>query len=196
MGCTRIIGCWLAAMLCLVASPAWTEESVAPEAVDPGFAVLTAESTLVDGVVRLDALFELRLSDQLVDALQNGISLNLMIEIEVVKQRKYLWAKQVAALEQRYRISYQPLTNHYVLNNLNSDLVFQFPTLESLLAVMAALREFPLLDYSLLEPEASYIGEIRIAVDRSSFPVPLRLMSYVSGDWHLISRWYSWPLLP
>ena len=83
-----------------------------------------------------------------------------------------------------------------VLNNLNSELEFQFATFESLLAVLARLHGLPLLDHSLLEEEAEYSGEIRITVDRNSFPVPLRLMSYVSGDWHLASDWYSWPLLP
>jgi len=200
MGCMRTIGRWLL-MLCLalplVWAPAWADEPVAPELeAEPGFAVLTAGSKLVDGVVRLDVLFDLQFSDQLVEALQNGISLNLLIEIEILKQRNYLWSKQVATLEQRYQISYQPLTNHYVLNNLNSDLEFQFPTFESLLAVVTMLHDFPLLDYTLLEEEASYLGDIRIAVDRSSFPVPLRLMSYVSDDWHLASDWYSWPLLP
>jgi len=198
MGCIRTIGRWLL-MLCLalplVWATAWADESATPES-ESGFAVLTAESKLVDGVVRLDVLFDLQFSDQLVEALQNGISFNLLIEIEILKQRNYLWSKQVATLEQRYQISYQPLTKHYVLNNLNSDLEFQFPTFESLLAVVTMLHDFPLLDYSLLEAEASYVGDIRIAVDRSSFPVPLRLMSYVSGDWHLTSDWYSWPLLP
>ncbi len=197
MGCLRIIGRCLAAMLCFAVSQTWADEPAAPGLeTEPGFAVLTAESQLVDGVVRLDVLFELRFSEQLVEALQNGVSLNLLIDIDILKERRYLWSKSVARLEQRYQISYQPLTNTYVLVNLNSDLEFQFPTLESLLAVIAMLHDFPLLDYSLLEAEASYRGDIRIAVDRDSFPVPLRLMSYVSGDWHLVSDWYSWPLLP
>ncbi len=197
MGCLRIIGRCLAALLCFAVSQTWADEPTASRLeTEPGFTVLTAESQLVDGVVRLDVLFELRFSEQLVEALQNGVSLNLLIDIEILKERSYLWSKSVATLEQRYQISYQPLTNTYVLVNLNSDLEFQFPTLESLLAVMTMLHDFPLLDYSLLETETSYRGDIRIEVDRDSFPVPLRLMSYVSGDWHLVSDWYSWPLLP
>ena len=197
MGEMRTIGCWLAVLLCFAVSQAWAEEPATPELEsEPGFTVLTAESQLVDGVVRLDVLFGLTFSDDLVEALQNGVSLNLLIDIEILKERNYVWSKQVAKIEQRYQISYQPLTNLYVLNNLNSDLVFQFPTLESLLAVITVLHDFPLLDYSLLEADASYRGDIRISVDRESFPVPLRLMSYVSGDWHLASDWYSWPLLP
>jgi len=189
----RTIGRGLAAMLCLAVSQAWAEEPVTTE---PGFAVLTAESRPVNGVVRLNVLFELAFSKQLVEALQNGVSLNLLIDIAILKERSYVWSKQVATLQQRYQISYQPLTNTYALANLNSDLEFQFPTLESLLAVITVLHDFPLLDYSLLDAEASYRGEIRIAVDRDSFPVPLRLMSYVSSDWHLVSDWYSWSLLP
>lgn len=176
--------------LYLCAAPAYAQQQ------EPGFEVVSAQSALVDDVVRLDVLFDLRLGEQLIEALQNGVSLNLRIDIQINKDRKYIWSTTIATLEQRYQISYQPLTDHYVLNNLNSEVVFQFPSLESLLAVVSVLNDFPLLDYSLLDPDGRYFGEIRIEIDRDSFPVPLRLMSYVYGDWHIASRWYSWPLLP
>lgn len=195
MGSRIIRRCLAALLLCLIVPGVWAEEPLAPEP-EPGFTVLKAESRLVDGVVRLNSRFELRFSEQLVEALQNGVTLNLLVDIDISKQRNYLWSKQVTALQQRYQISFQPLTNTYVLINLNSELEFHFPTLESVLAVVATLHDFPLLDFSLLEPEANYRGQIRIAVDRDSFPVPLRLMSYVSGDWYLESDWFSWPLLP
>lgn len=185
---------WLAGMaLSLVVAPAWGQE---PPAVTPGFEVISVSSRLADQVLRLDALFELRVSQQLVEALQNGVALNLLIEIEVSKERDYLWSASVASLTQRYQISYQPLTKHYVLENLNSGVEFQFPSLESLLAVASVLSDFPLLDSSLLEEDARYYGEIRISIDRDSFPVPLRLMSYVTDDWYLASEWFAWPLLP
>ncbi|ALP54330.1 hypothetical protein Tel_14905 [Candidatus Tenderia electrophaga] len=185
---------WLAGMaLGLVVAPAWGQE---PPAVTPGFEVISVSSRLADQVLRLDALFELRVSQQLVEALQNGVALNLLIEIEVSKERDYLWSASVASLTQRYQISYQPLTTHYVLENLNSGVEFQFPSLESLLAVASVLSDFPLLDSSLLEEDARYYGEIRISIDRDSFPVPLRLMSYVTDDWYLASEWFAWPLLP
>lgn len=183
---------WLAVLLfCCALSPASAQQQA-----EPGFSVISAESQLVDDVVRLNALFDLRFSEQLVEALQNGVPLNLVIEIEISKLRSYLWSTTVTTLEQRYQISFHPLTKHYVLHNLNSEVEFQFPTLESLLAVVSVLNNFPLLDKSLLEEDGLYRGEIRIAVDRDSFPVPLRLMSYVTDDWHLVSEWFEWPLLP
>lgn len=185
---------WLAGMaLSLAVTPLWAEQSPAAE---PGFEVVSVSSRLAEQVVRLDALFELRFSRQLVEALQNGVALTLLIEIEVVKERDYLWSAAVASITQRYQISYRPLTKHYVLDNLNSGVEFQFPSLESLLAVASVLSDFPLLDGSLLEQDARYHGEIRVSVDRDSFPVPLRLMSYVADDWYLSSEWLAWPLLP
>ncbi len=185
---------WLAGMLlCLATVHVFAQEQ---EALQPGFEVVSAKTALVDDVVRLDALFDLRFSASLVDALQNGVLLNLVIEIEVIKERDYVWSTSIASLAQHYQISYLPLTKSYLLNNLNSQVEFQFPNLESLLAVVSVMQDFPLLDQSLLEEEGRYRGEIRIIVDRESFPVPLRLMSYFTGNWHLSSEWFAWPLLP
>lgn len=188
---------WLAGMLlCVAASPAIAQEQAELKP-KPGFEVVSAKTTLVADVLRLDALFDLRFSESLVEALRSGVSLNLEIEIEVVRERDYLWSTSIASLAQRYQISYQPLTKSYSLNNLNSQVEFQFPSLESLLAVVSVMQDFPLLDRSLLEDEGGrYWGEIRISVDRESFPVPLRLMSYVYGEWHLSSEWFEWSLLP
>jgi len=183
---------WLTVfLLCFAVAPVHAQEQI-----EPGFSVVSAESKLIDDVVRLNVLFDLRFSDKLVEALQSGVALTLLIEIEINKERSYLWSSGVASLEQRYQISYHPLTKNYVLRNLNSELEFQLPSLESLLAVITMLNDFPLLDAALLEEGATYFGEIRISVDRDSFPVPLRLMSYVTDDWHLSSEWFAWPLLP
>jgi hypothetical protein len=186
---------WLIGLtLCVVTVQVGAQEAEVSEPVEPGFSVVSAETHVVDDVVRLKALFNLRFSDKLIEALKNGVPLNLLIEIEVVKERDYLWSDTVATLEQRIRISYQPLTDNYLYTNLNSGEEFEFPTLESLVAVTSVLGDFPLIDATLLEADSHYRGEIRISIDRDSFPTPLRLMSYVSSDWHLSSDWYTWPL--
>jgi len=185
---------WLAGLLlCLAAAPVVADDAPVTE---PGFTVVSAKSWVENQVVRLNARFDLRFSDDLNEALQNGVSLDLVIAIDVIKERDYIWSTTVASLQQRYEISYHPLTKHYVLHNLNNDVEFQFPNLESLVGVISVLSDFPLIDASLLEPDAHYRGEIQVAVDRDSFPVPLRLMSYVTGDWYLSSEWFAWPLLP
>jgi len=180
-------------LACLLTGPVLADESEEPT-LEPGFVVYSAESRVVNDVLRLDAVFGLQFSDKLFEALHNGVTLNLNIDMRVLRHRSYMWDSTVASVEQRYKISYSPLTKNYTLANLNSEIQFQFPNFDSLLAVVSVLTDFPLLDNSLLEDDEDYRAEIRVAVDRDSLPVPLRLMSYVTSGWHFVSEWYSWTL--
>lgn len=191
---SRLIRYWLSALLCCAVASLNAQEQV--EEIEPALVIQSAESRLVDDVVRLDVAFDLRFSEQMIEALQRGVALTLLIEIEINRERSYLWSTTIATLEQRYQISYQPLTQYYALNNLNSEVEVQLPSLELLLAVINELDDFPLLDAALLAADATYFGEIRISVDSGSFPVPMRLMSYFNDDWDLSSEWFEWPLLP
>ena len=190
MGSGVTIRLLLGLLACLLVAPLQAEEP-APA---PGFVVYSADTRVVDEVVRLDAIFGLAFSQKLMDALHNGISLNISIDMRVARDRNYIWDAGVAEIAQRYEISYSPLTEYYTLTNLNSEIQFQFPNFDSLLAVVSVLTDFPLLDRSLLDADANYRCGIRVSVDRQSLPVPLRLMSYVTSGWHFVSEWYEWTL--
>lgn len=159
-----------------------------------GFAVLAAAVYESDGTVRLDATFSLRFGTTLEEALQNGVALPLVIEMEALQQRDYLWAKTIAHVEQRYTLSYNALTGQYLLHNRNTDTQFRLPNLAAARAVLGSLSRFPFLDRNLLQKDERYQSRIRVAIDRDRLPAPLRLMSYVSSEWDLHSEWYQWPL--
>ncbi len=165
-----------------------------PPHIAPVFAVVSAESHIVENVVRLDAAFDLVFSEKLLEALHNGVPLTILVEIEVSRERSYWVSESIAEIEQRFQISYNPITGRYLFHNLNSDAQFQLPNFEAARVVLSHLGNFPLLDISLLEPEQKYSGRIRVRVDDENFPVPLRLMSYVTSDWDLESEWFEWSL--
>lgn len=191
MGSGGTIRLLLGLLVCLCALPLQADEPAAPA---PGFVVYSADTRVVDDVVRLDAIFGLTFSQKLFDALHNGVTLSISIDMRVARDRSYIWDASVAEIAQRYEISYSPLTEYYTLTNLNSEIQFQFPNFDSLLAVVSVLTDFPLLDRSLLAEGANYRCGIRVSVDRESLPVPLRLMSYVTSGWHFVSEWHEWTL--
>lgn len=158
------------------------------------FNVVSAMTHADDQVLRLNARFDLQFSEALIDALHNGVSLVLLIEIEALRERDYVWSESIARIEQRYQLSYQALTEQYILDNINSGVRFKFPNFEALRQVAGNLVDFPFLDLSLLDDESRYLGQLRIGIDRDQFPTPLMLMSYFSSDWHPQSEWYTWPL--
>lgn len=190
----RVITVSLFWLLFSLVIPSYADET--PK-LEPGFGILSAEPRIDNDVVRLDLVLDLRFSDKLTEALHNGVPLTLLVEIEAMRERKYFWSESIAHIEQRFHVSYNVLTEKYHLVNMNSGTKFRFPNFESAVAVMGNMSNFPFLDSSLVsDEEASYWGRVRVSVDRDSFPVPLRLMTYVTTDWELSSEWYSWQLQP
>lgn len=158
------------------------------------FAVRTADTLLQGKAYKLDALVDLQLSKDALDALHKGVPLTILFELEVLKPRAYLWDETVLAAEQRYELSYQALVQRYQVRNRRTDQESDYPTLEHALSALGRITDVHVIDRSALEEGADYTVQLRVSLDLEALPVPLRLMGYVSDDWQLSSEWYTWPL--
>lgn len=170
------------------------DEAGGAEQQPPGFVVLSATAQDVGGTIFLDATFALRFGATLEEALHNGVALPLLVEIEVLQQRDYLWSRRVAHVEQRYLLSFNALTGQYLLDSRNSGTQLHLPSLNAVRAVLGNLNRFPLMDRNLLREGRRYLARLRITIAGDELPAPLRLMSYLSPDWDIQSEWYQWPL--
>lgn len=173
----------------LVLGSSWVQPLLAQE-----ITVGAASTRLVDNVFRLDADLEYELPQSILDALDNGVVLTMVLDIEVYRPRDYLWDDELASLEQRYQVQYHALTEQYLLRNLNSGSQDVYPTLDAALFFMGRVRELPVIDVQLLEASTDYRVRIRSRLDFGSLPVPLQLRAYVSRDWWLRADWFSWQL--
>jgi Domain of unknown function (DUF4390) len=163
-------------------------------AATPLFTVHDAKTELVGDVYRLDANLELRLTPQALKALENGVALTIILDIEVYSPSRYLWDTVLASLEQRYEIQYHALADQYLLRSLNSGSQFVYSTLGEALATLGRIEKLPVLDAHLLQKDELYKVRVRSRLDLSSLPVPMQLKAYVSSEWWLSSGWYSWDL--
>jgi hypothetical protein len=159
-----------------------------------GFKILRAESHLVKGVFLLDADVDYNLSPAAQDALQNSVPITLILHIQVFQRRDWLWDETIADLHQSYRLEYHALAQQYVVTNLNSGVLNSFPTHYTATSFIGRVRDFPLLDRSLLLADAHYYGRLRAELDVESLPAPLRPVAYLSSAWRLTSEWYLWAL--
>jgi len=159
-----------------------------------GIFVRSAETILAGKIYRLNANINYRLTDEVVNALHNGVPLVIIIEIHVLRNREYIWDVLVATLKQKYQLSYHALTKRYLLKSLNTNVKRNFSTLGDALLSMGRLRNFPLLDKKLLDEGETYTARLRSLLDVDQLPTPLRLLAFFSPDWHLDSEWYLWPL--
>ena len=162
---------------------------------DPGrFEVRSASTELKNGVYFLSGWVEYRLSAETREALQSGVPLTIRLEVEVIHERRFWLDRQVASLVQTYRLEYHALSERYLVHNVNSGEQTSFATLFSALNHLGRVDELPLIDASLLEPDADYDARMRAVLDTEDIPGPLKLLAFWRRDWSLKSEWYQWQL--
>lgn len=148
------------------------------------------------GVLVLDARMDIALSEETHTALESGVPLVLLVQVEVLAPRDYLWDRVVARLRQRTRLSYHALSERYIVQQLNTGVRSSFSSLEGALYSLGRVEKLPVLDRSLLDAGGEYYGRLRLSLDVESLPTPLRVWAYASADWRLGSDWHTWPIQP
>lgn len=104
--------------------------------------------------------------------------------------------EKIAAIEQRYQLSYRALSRQYLIKNINTGVQSSFPTLQAALDTLGAVVNFPMLDGQLIDPGEAYTAQLRARLDIEELPVPMRVLAYIYPGWRLKSEWYSWSLRP
>ena len=159
-----------------------------------GIEVRRAETRVVNDVYLLDADVDFRFSDDALEALDNGVTLTVVMDMQVIRTRAMMWDERVARVVSRRELRVHPLSNNYILNNLNAGSVRTFRSLEAATSALGTLRNFPMLDAHLLQQDQSYSVRLRARLDIEALPAPLRPLAYLSSRWRLKSAWYTWPI--
>ncbi|MGB5621011.1 MAG: DUF4390 domain-containing protein [Gammaproteobacteria bacterium] len=161
---------------------------------DGSIEIRSAYTAIDDGVYYLNGRVDLLLSKDAQNALENGVALNIELQIEVSQRRRYVWDKTVASLRQRYQLTYHALTGRYVLSNLNSGERESFSSLDNALVRLGDIQRLPVIDEALLDAETRYDGNLRVQMDIREMSGPLRVLTLFWGDWRVTSEWYRWPV--
>lgn len=158
------------------------------------FNVRFATSELVAGVHELDARLQLLLSDEANDALTSGVALRITLELQVIRVRRFLPDDGEAELALEYELVYRPLSQRYIVRNLNSGEQESFATLYAALNNLGRVQNLPIIDDSLLAPRDDYRLRLRALLSTQQYPAPLRLLYFWRDQWQLKSDWYEWQL--
>ena len=158
------------------------------------FDIRSASTTLRDGVYELEARLQLILSDEALDALNSGVPLMIELEFEVIRVRGLWLDAQDAALNFQYELEYRPLSQRYLVSNLNSGDTDSFSTLYSALNSLGRIQGLPVIDDALLDANSQYRLRLRARLSTRQYPSALRLLFFWRGQWQLQSEWYEWLL--
>ncbi len=158
------------------------------------FEVHSASTQPVAGVHTLDARLQLVLSSEALAALESGVTLSIELQMQVIRVRRFLVDAVEAELAVRYQLEYRPLSQRYIVRNLNSGNQDSFATLYSALNNLGRVQGLPVIDDALLLPDKLYRLRLRAMLNTQQYPAILRMLFFWRGQWQLQSEWFEWLL--
>jgi hypothetical protein len=158
------------------------------------FNVCTASTHLVKGIYHLNAQLDYPLNEEVQVAVKSGVPLTVTQEIELLRPRRWLWAKTIKHISLRYQLRYHALSEQFVLTYLNQGRQRAYPNLIAAIKHLGTLKNYPLVAQRELEVGALYQVRLRTRLSIEDLPTPMRPLAYLSPQWHLDSPWFSWSL--
>ena len=158
------------------------------------FEVRSASTRPINGVHTLDARLQLVLSSEALAALGSGVTLSIELQMQVIRVRRFLIDDVEAELAIRYQLEYRPLSQRYIVRNLNSGNQDSFATLYSALNNLGRIQGLPVIDDALLSPDRPYRLRLRAMLNTQEYPLILRMLFFWRGQWQLQSEWFEWSL--
>lgn len=153
-----------------------------------------AEVRVEDEQVVLNVDFAVSLNSTLEEALLRGIPLYFLLEVDILRPRRYWFDEKVLQHSTQYRVSYQPLTRQYrIASGLLSQTVDSVAEVERLIGRVNARS---IANASELEKGARYDVVVRLRLDQNQLPKPFQVNALASRDWQLASEPRRIPFTP
>jgi hypothetical protein len=130
------------------------------------------------------------------DALQKGVALFFVAEVEINRDRWYWYDKRMVLRSRHYKLQYQPLIRKWRLyisadNNQLSEpgmyLPQTFERLPDALSAIGRTSSWRLLSLADLDPDGRYTLSYRFKLDTAALPKPLQIGLIGQSDWSLSS---------
>ncbi|CAM3474462.1 DUF4390 domain-containing protein [Paracidovorax anthurii] len=147
-----------------------------------------------DSGLYLSAVTRFELPDLAEDALFKGISVYFIAEADVLRERWYWSDKTVASAVRYLRLSYQPLTRRWRLNQssvpfahsgLGVVLGQSYDELGDAMAAMQRISRWKIADADEIDRQAAHVVHFRFRLDMSQLPRPFQIGAMGRNGWDL-----------
>ncbi len=170
--------------------------ALAPARADERIGVARAEVHVrhggADPGVYVDAQFELALPQALRDAVDHGIALYFVVDLEISRSRWYWFDKRLIDDSLIWRLNFSPLTRQYRL--ARGGLALPFDALDPALTTMRRVNQWRVGEAALFDGGGTH-ARIRLRLDTSMLPKPFQVNALTDRDWTLNSDWFAAPIL-
>jgi hypothetical protein len=158
------------------------------------FNIKTASFTMRDSLLLLDSTIEIELPKYINRAIDQGLAVPLMFEVEVLKYSQYWFDKKLLSLKQKYQLHYLPMLSSYAIYDVNADQRMYFNSRQEAVFYLEVIYAYPLFDITNINQSEPAYARLRVGIDVDELPLPLKSSSLWDNDWGLQSDWFEWEI--
>jgi Domain of unknown function (DUF4390) len=151
-----------------------------------------AELQPQDDYYSLNADVDINFNDALEEAVNKGVPLNFLIEFQIVSPRKYWFDDEIVTISHSVALSYHALSRQYLVNRGAHQKSFE--SLSEARQELAQIKDWRVLDKSLLEKGGNYKAALLFRLDQSKLPKAIQVDTISSEMWNLSSEKFEWSL--
>lgn len=166
--------------------------AAAEGALDGELSIDSAEVRFNGGVLELNAQVAYPLTDQVRQALQQGITLTFELEVLISRPRRLWWSADIVTLDRQRDLSYHVISERYLVRDPTGAEQESYPTLSAALEALGRIERLPVALEAQMRGEGPWEVAVRAGVRRGQIPDALRLLLFWRDDWHRTSDWFSW----
>jgi len=162
-----------------------------------GGALASDKSAVTQAVIRatpqgyvLDGDVNIVLNATLEDALNRGINLYFLLELELTRPRNWWFDETIAEPVRKMRIYYHLLLRRYVVETGYTTRTTA--TLGEALAMLGRVDAWQVLERGTLVAGKRYDARLRLRLDTSQLPKPLSIGAVGGDRWELVTPWHEW----
>ena len=172
-------------LLILLSTSVWAAEEIIVEHVS---------SELVENGYYLDAQISFNLHDDLLEALDHGVDLDIRIIVKVKEKRNWLWDRVYMQDTIKFKLDHRPLSNVYIVTNVRKSEQRQFDTLENALKYLGKIDHYFLFNHANEADDPGLTGLLKAEMNVDNLPPPLKPVAFLSNKWQMDGKWRRWTI--
>ena len=170
------------------------EAQVSPKDTTKPITISYLSPDIKDDLMYLSMQANFDLPDFLITAVNTGIQLNFIADVEILKHRALLPNEKLLVSAWHKKLHFHALTRHYVVEDLSLNQQANFNSLKSALVFLGRYDNMAVTKKLLPTLSQATHMRVRVKLSRADLPLLLRLESYLSYSKPLSSNWHQWSL--
>ena len=159
------------------------------------FEIRNAFVELVDDVWRLDVRLDLVLGKAARQAFAEGVPLVLELEAEASTERRYLPDETVIELTRRWQLTYDAISNRYVVTNTTNGEHSSHASEADALEELARISGIEIAGRDKLPSDSRFDMRVRASIEIGDLPAAVRILLFWK-NWSRSTDWYAWSVRP